>query len=66
VKQGCNDLDLRELVEAWRRILLIATKPEWDEYWTILKISLLGLAIVGGISFAIRMIFYTFLYPYTG
>jgi len=59
-------LDLRELVDAWRRILLIASKPEPDEYWTVLKISLLGLALVGGISFAIRIVFYTFLFPYTG
>ncbi|MCY0868855.1 MAG: protein translocase SEC61 complex subunit gamma [Desulfurococcus sp.] len=59
-------MNLRELVDSWRKILAIAVKPEPDEYLTILKISLLGLALVGGIAFAIRMIFYTFLYPYTG
>ncbi|ADV65414.1 SecE/sec61-gamma family protein translocase subunit [Desulfurococcus mucosus] len=59
-------MDLRELVDSWRRILLIASRPGLDEYLTVLKISLLGLALVGGISFAIRMVFYTFLYPYTG
>jgi len=56
-------LNLREIVDAWKRILLIASKPELDEYWTILKITLLGLTLVGSISFVIRIVIYTFLFP---
>ncbi|ADG91209.1 SecE/sec61-gamma family protein translocase subunit [Thermosphaera aggregans] len=56
-------MNLRELVEAWRKIILLATKPSRDDYMTSLKLSLLGLALVGGIAFVIRILFYTFLFP---
>lgn len=56
-------MNLRELLEAWRKIFLIVSKPSRDEYMTLLKLSLLGLTLVGGIAFAIRLVFYTLLYP---
>lgn len=59
-------MNLREIVEAWRKILLIARKPSGDEYLTLLKISLLGLTLVGLISFVIRMIFYTLIFQSPG
>ncbi|MCC6034980.1 MAG: protein translocase SEC61 complex subunit gamma [Desulfurococcaceae archaeon] len=59
-------MNLRELVDAWRRILIIVTKPTKDEYLAILKITLLGLIIIGIVSFIIRVVFYTFLFPYPG
>jgi len=59
-------MNLRELVDSWRKIFQIATKPGRDEYWAILKVTLLGLVIVGAIAFAIRVVFYTLLFPYAG
>jgi len=59
-------VNLRELIDAWRRILIIVTKPTKDEYLAILKITLLGLVIIGTISFIIRVLFYTLLFPYPG
>ncbi|MGC8982718.1 MAG: protein translocase SEC61 complex subunit gamma [Desulfurococcaceae archaeon] len=59
-------MSLRELIDMWKRILQIASKPDRSEYFTLLKVTLLGLFIIGLIAFIIRVLFYTFLYPYTG
>jgi len=59
-------VNLRELIDAWRRIIIIVTKPTKDEYLAILKITLLGLVVIGTISFIVRVLFYTFLFPYPG
>lgn len=56
-------MGFRELVDSWRKILILARKPASDEYLLSLKMSLLGLTIVGGIAFIIRIIFITFLFP---
>ncbi|MGC9181097.1 SecE/sec61-gamma family protein translocase subunit [Thermogladius sp.] len=56
-------LDLREMVDQWRKIFTLASKPEKGDFMTTLKLSLLGMAIVGGIAFIIRVIFYAFLFP---
>lgn len=55
-------MNFRELIDSWRRIIRLAKKPTPDEYYTTLKMSLLGLSIVGAIAFTIRLIFVTFLY----
>ena len=57
-------MNLRELVDSWRRILTIVSKPVRSEYVVILKITLLGLLVIGVISFIVRVLFYTFLFPY--
>jgi protein transport protein SEC61 subunit gamma-like protein len=59
-------LNLRELVDAWRKIIQISSKPDRDEYMALLKITLLGFALVGLIAFVIRLIFYTLLFPFPG
>ncbi len=56
-------MGFRELIDSWRRIIRLATKPSKEEYMTNLKISLLGLTLVGSISFIIRFIFITFIFP---
>jgi protein transport protein SEC61 subunit gamma-like protein len=59
-------MNLRELIDAWRRIIQVATKPDREEYMTLLKITLIGLVLVGVIAFVVRLIFYTILYPFPG
>ena len=39
-----------------RRIFAIATKPTRKQYNAMLKICLIGLAIIGGISFIVQLI----------
>lgn len=55
-------MGLRELIDSWRRILRLAAKPTKEEYIVSLKISLLGLTLVGSIAFIIRYVFITFLF----
>ncbi|NAZ26838.1 MAG: protein translocase SEC61 complex subunit gamma [Thermogladius sp.] len=56
-------MNFREIVDQWRKIFTVAAKPERDDFMTTLKLSLLGMAIVGGIAFVIRVVFYAFLFP---
>lgn len=59
-------MNLRELVDAWKKIIQISSKPDRDEYMALLKITLLGFALIGLIAFVIRLIFYTLLFPFPG
>lgn len=59
-------MNLRELIDAWKKIFQIASKPDREEYMTLLKITLLGFMLIGLIAFVIRLIFYTTLFPFTG
>ncbi|MHA1744437.1 MAG: protein translocase SEC61 complex subunit gamma [Promethearchaeota archaeon] len=39
-----------------RRIFRIATKPSASEFWMMVKVSLIGLAVIGGLAFIIQLI----------
>jgi len=56
-------MGFRDLVEAWGKILKLAKKPERDEYLTGLKMSLLGILIVGIIAFVIRLLMIVYVFP---
>lgn len=56
-------MGLREIVEAWSKIVAYAYKPSRSEYSAVLKIVFLALAAVGGIAFIIRFIFTVFVFP---
>ena len=45
-------------LQSARRLFHVAQKPGWDETYLLIKISLLGVAIVGGIGFVIRVLFW--------
>jgi len=47
----------REFVDSTRRLLLVTTKPSREEVSLMIKISLLGVAIVGSLGFIIRVLF---------
>lgn len=51
-------MDLKDLIEAWRRILAIAEKPEPDEYSLMLRVVISGLFLVGIIGFLIHLALY--------
>ncbi len=40
-----------------RRIIKIANKPSRKEYWTVAKIILVGLVILGGLFYVIQLLF---------
>jgi len=56
-------MGFRELIDAWRKIIRLATKPSHEDYLTSLKMSLLGLTLVGAIAFIIRFILIVFVFP---
>jgi protein transport protein SEC61 subunit gamma and related proteins len=45
-------------IQSARRLFHVAQKPDWEETYLLIKISLLGVAIVGGIGFVIRILFW--------
>ncbi|NHI90589.1 MAG: protein translocase SEC61 complex subunit gamma [Candidatus Thorarchaeota archaeon] len=45
-----------EFINESRRILKLATKPTRKELWLSLRVSLLGLVLVGVLSFIIQII----------
>lgn len=40
-----------------RRLLSLADRPDRDELWLSIKISLLGLAIVGVVAFFVQLVY---------
>jgi len=48
---------VRHMIYMWRRIMSLSTKPTRDEYLLLLRLSLLGFALIGSIGFTIHMIY---------
>ena len=48
----------RSFLQSTRRLFHVAQKPNWEETALLIKISLLGVVIVGGIGFVIRILFW--------
>jgi protein translocase SEC61 complex gamma subunit len=48
----------RSFLQSARRLFHVAQKPNWEETSLLIKISLLGVVIVGGIGFVIRILFW--------
>lgn len=49
-------MDIKEKIEEYKRILLVAKKPTTYEFKTILKITGIGTIIIGVIGFIIKII----------
>ncbi len=45
-------------IQSARRLFHVAQKPNWEETKLLIKISLIGVAIVGGIGFVVRVLFW--------
>jgi len=53
-------MNSREFLDASRRLLHVTTKPSRDEVSLMVKISFLGVVIVGSLGFIIRVLFLFF------
>ncbi|HXZ91103.1 MAG TPA: protein translocase SEC61 complex subunit gamma [Candidatus Dormibacteraeota bacterium] len=53
-------MNTREFVDASRRLFHVTTKPSRDEVSLMVKISFLGVAVVGSLGFIIRVLFLFF------
>jgi protein translocase SEC61 complex gamma subunit len=50
-------LNLREFIDSTKRLLHVTTKPSRDEISLMVKISFLGVVLVGSLGFIIRVLF---------
>ena len=49
-------MGLRSFFESAGKLLRVAEKPDWDSLSKSIKIVVLGIAVLGGIGFIIRII----------
>jgi protein transport protein SEC61 subunit gamma-like protein len=47
---------IREYFAAWRRILILARRPDEEEFYLLVKLNLLGFTLVGGIAYIIHLV----------
>ena len=50
-------MNIKERLGEYRRVMLIARKPDKQEFTSTTKISLSSIALIGGIGFAIYLAF---------
>ncbi len=51
-------MGVRTFMQSTRRLFHVAQKPDREEVFLLIKISLIGVGIVGGIGFVIRILFW--------
>jgi len=51
-------LNFREFMESSRRLLHVTTRPSRKELVLLVRLSFLGVAVVGGMGFVIRLLFW--------
>ena len=49
-------MGFKEFTQSASRLLRTLTRPDWKTYWTSAKIVLLGIGLLGGIGFVIRIL----------
>jgi protein transport protein SEC61 subunit gamma-like protein len=50
-------MNLKNFIAQCKRVLLVSSKPDKDEYKLTLKITALGVVVIGVIAFIIYMLF---------
>jgi protein translocase SEC61 complex gamma subunit len=50
-------LAARNFLTSARRLLHVTTRPSWPEISLMIKICFLGIAIVGGLGYVVRILF---------
>ncbi len=48
---------IRSFLQSTKRIIKVATKPSTKDYWLVTKICLIGMVILGAISYVIQLLF---------
>ncbi|MFB0543261.1 MAG: protein translocase SEC61 complex subunit gamma [Candidatus Bathyarchaeia archaeon] len=49
-------MGIRSFFESASRLLRSAAKPDWKTLWTSIRVCVLGVVLLGGIGFLIRII----------
>ncbi|MEM0066278.1 MAG: protein translocase SEC61 complex subunit gamma [Sulfolobales archaeon] len=50
-------IELSRMVEMWQRILTLSDRPEPEEFKLLIKVTLAGIFLVGGIGIALHLLF---------
>jgi protein translocase SEC61 complex gamma subunit len=51
-------LNIKEFIASITRLIKIVTKPTQKETFLLIKVSLLGAAMIGGVGFIIKVLFW--------
>jgi len=51
-------LGLKEFIASVKRLMHVTSKPTREEIWMLIKISFLGIVIIGVIGFVVRVLFW--------
>ena len=51
-------MGLREFIDSVKRLRHVTSKPSREELWMLIRISFLGIVIIGAIGFIIRVLFW--------
>ncbi|MBW1857776.1 MAG: protein translocase SEC61 complex subunit gamma [Deltaproteobacteria bacterium] len=49
-------MGFKEFTQSAKRLLRTLTRPDWNTYWQSTKIVFLGIAVLGGIGYLIRIL----------
>ena len=47
---------IKNMLNDWKRIFLIAKKPTGKEYWTMTKVIALGIVLIGIIAIVVELL----------
>ncbi len=47
---------LREIISSWRTIIILARKPDKEEFKLLARLTFLGFALVGAIAYIIHLV----------
>lgn len=53
-----KNVNIRELLSSMNKLLKVTTKPTQKEVFLLIRVSLLGAALLGGIGFIIKVLFW--------
>ncbi len=48
---------IREYLAAWKRILVLARRPDEEEFMLLTKLNFLGFTLVGSIAYIIHLVY---------
>ncbi|MCS7098816.1 MAG: protein translocase SEC61 complex subunit gamma [Sulfolobales archaeon] len=49
-------IELSRMVEMWQRILALSDRPEPEEFKMLIKVTLAGLLLIGGIGMVLHIL----------
>ncbi len=49
-------MELSRMIEMWQRILALSDRPETEEFKLLVKVTLAGIFLVGGIGMALHIL----------